>query len=500
MTLNPEQAAFSDLVKSSTWNRILLTGEGGAGKTFALCSIVSDLIRENKSVCVCAPTHTARENLLAKMDEDIRHQVESKTVASLLKQFAFKTDMGGTGFSKPESIGAEFELIIIDEVSMIGKSQYDALQGCGAKIIFTGDFAQLPPVLQESPDWDTEVEQGKLHHVHFVMQMRALGPIHELAQKCRDEVVFPTESDMTEQSSVIVHSTKDSLLERMVSDLLKDPQGIDGMANYRFITHTNKAVLEVGQFIRDLAIAYFVSEEASKCPFTPGEKLLSYQTSAAAYNGDVVTIEEVQVDPLHDRSYYDWDSYLITVRGARGTTIIRTIPPAQCPTRDAQVEQYRELLAQAYKHKDEHNAEMYLERIEHLTEHWVKFGYVNAITAHKSQGQSIPHVYLDTLAIDRAGGKKKLLYVGVSRASRELHTIFVPEKVWKAIRGINAEFKAAKEQYEEVFGEPHWKFKLRMIEAGAIDGAQTPAQKAALTALYEEAIEIRLEELDALLA
>lgn len=500
MTLNAEQTAFNTLVLGGNFSRLLLTGEGGAGKTYALCKTIGDLIRSNQSVVVCAPTHTARENLLAKMDDDIRHLVETKTVASLLKRFGFKTDMGGTGFTAPEAVGAEYSLIVIDEVSMIGKKEYDAIMASSAKVILTGDFAQLPPVLQESPDWDAEVANGNLQLVHFKEQMRALGPIHELAQKCRDEVVFPTENVSDEDSAIIVHASRSELIERMIADICANPAGLVGMADFRYLTHTNAMVTEIGAQVRDAVITHFLGAEAAlSAPFTVGEKLMSYQTSAAAYNGDVVTVEGVEKDHLHDRSMYNWDSWMITVSGARGTTTIRTISPREVIVRDNLTEQYRNMLTEAYKRKDATAIEEYLERIEHLTEHWVKFGYVNSLTAHKSQGQSIPHVYLDTLAIDRAGGKKKLLYVGVSRASRELHTIFVPEKVWRAIRGINEEFKAAKERYEEVFGEPHWKFKLRMIAAGAIDGAQTPAQKAALTALYEEAIESRLEELDALL-
>lgn len=498
MTLNAEQQTFADLVLGGAWSRILLTGEGGAGKTYVMCKVLSELIRQNVKVLLCAPTHLARINLVNKIDDDVCHLAESRTVASLLKRIGFKTDMGTTAFAAPEATGiSEYDVVVIDEVSMIGKTEYDALMEGQAKILFCGDFAQLPPVLQESPDMEND---DRLLRIHFTEQMRAQGPIHQLAQQCRDDVVFPTESVIGEDSSVIVHESTTKLLERMCQDICADPNGLAAMGNYRFITHTNRAVLETGAFVRDLVVAYFQGPEAAKVPFTAGEQLLSYQTTAAAYNGEVVEVVDVEVDAIHEKDRYPWDSYFVTVQGARGTVSIRTIPPTQIPVRDEMVEKYRKLLSEAYKAKDSDAAEAYLERIEHLTTHWAKFGYVNALTAHKSQGQTIQNVYLDTLAIDKASGKKKLLYVGVSRASAELHTVLVPERRWKAIRSINDDFRAAKERYEEVFGEPHWKFKLRMIDAGAIDGAQTPAQKAALTALYEEAIEARLEELEALLA
>jgi hypothetical protein len=501
MTLNAEQQAFSDIILGGAWSRVLLTGEGGAGKTFALCSVVSELARQNVKVLVCAPTHTARNNMAMKMDEDVRHLIESRTVSSLLKCIGFKTELGGTGFSAPESSGiAEYDVVVIDEVSMIGKSHFAALMEGQAKILFTGDFAQLPPVLQESPDWEGEIASGTLRHIHFVQQMRAQGPIHELAQMCREEAVFPTESVYGDDSSIIVHASRDELITQMVNDMCADPNGLSAMSNYRFITHTNKVVLETGAFVRDMAISFFIGEEESKSPFCTGEQLLAYQTSEAAYNGEVVEVLGAEPDPYHDTDQYPWASWVVSVKGNRGETSLRTIAPREMPKRDQLIENYREMLKEAYKRKDTDAIEMYLERITHLSEHWIKFGYVNAVTAHKSQGQSIPNVYLDTLAMDKAPGKKKLLYVGVSRASAELHTILVPERAWKAIRGINDEFKAAKERYEEVFGEPHWKFKLRMIAEGEIDGAQTPIQKAALTALYEEAINARLEELDALLA
>jgi ATP-dependent exoDNAse (exonuclease V) alpha subunit len=499
--LNAEQQNFSDMILGGAWSRVLLTGEGGAGKTFALCSVISELARQGKKVLASAPTHLAKNGLAEKMDEDVRHLIEARTVASLLKQIGFKTDLGGTAFGNPDPSGiAEYDVVVIDEVSMVGKAAFSALMEGQAKIIFTGDFAQLPPVLQESPDWELEISSGAIHHVHFVQQMRAQGPIHQLAQMCREEAVFPTEDHITEQSSVIVHADRHELLDDMLEKLCADERGLAGMGDYRFLTHTNRDVLLTSSFIRDMAISFFLGEAESANPFCVGESLLAYATSAAAYNGEVVKIESVQPDIYHDAEQYPWASWMITITGSRGTDTVRTIPPREMPKRDQLVENYREMLKEAYKRKDSDAIEMYLERITHLSEHWVKFGYVNAMTTHKSQGQSIPFVYLDTLAIDKASGKKKLLYVGVSRASRELHTILVPPRVWKVVRGINDEFKAAKEQYEEVFGEPHWKFKLRMIEAGAIDGAQTPPQKAALTALYLDAIESRMEELDALMS
>jgi hypothetical protein len=221
--LNDEQLEVYMKLINKNFTKLLLMGEAGAGKTYVLTQALAQLHRQGAKVLLCAPTHLARITLLNKMPEDVRPYIETRTVASLLGRFGFNTGDGGVGFSKPKAdrLGG-YQVIALDECSMIGKSEYDVLMSTGAKIVFTGDFKQLPAIMQKGSGMmdDPMVEKFSLRQ-----QMRAPGVIHELAKRNRDGVHFPTESVSDAHSEVVVHASRTALLERMANDIDQDPQG-----------------------------------------------------------------------------------------------------------------------------------------------------------------------------------------------------------------------------------------------------------------------------------
>ena len=213
------------------------------------------------------------------MPDDVRHEMATSTVASLLSRHGFNIGDGSVGFTRPKADRvAQWEVIAIDEVSMLGKTEYDVLKETGAKIIFTGDFAQLPTVMQRKSMMqdDTDLEQ-----FHLDEQMRQHGVIHQVAEANREAVYFPEESMSDETGSVTVHDTNHSMIARMVNDIMADERGVDAHAQYRFITQTNKSVHEVGAFVRDMVIASEFGADAVKNAFVKGEVLLSYETTPA---------------------------------------------------------------------------------------------------------------------------------------------------------------------------------------------------------------------------
>ena len=78
--------------------------------------------------------------------------------------------------------------------------------------------------------------------------------------------------------------------------------------------------------------------------------------------------------------------------------------------------------------------------------------------------------------------RSALLYVGLSRASKTLHTVVVEKPRWQVVREINDRYRNVKHAYEIVFDEPHWKVRVRTGLP-----ARTPEQKLVL-AEYMEAL------------
>ena len=478
LNLNPEQLEIYTKVVGGDFNKLLLMGEAGAGKTYVLTQALAQLHRMEKRVLLCAPTHLARITLLNKMPDDVRPYVETKTVASLLGRFGFNTGDGGVGFSKPKAdrLGG-YDVIALDECSMIGKGEYDVLIESGAKIIFTGDFKQLPAIMQKGSGM---MDDPRVEKFNLTEQMRAPGVIHELAQRNRDGVHFPAASVSDSHSEVVVHATKTGMLERMISDIIGDERGPIAHPNYRFITHKNSVMYETGSFIRDMVIAAEGGDFTAA--ITSGEYLLNYETCPAAYNGEVVRVLQVLRDGGASHSTM-WDSYKIEVEGSRGICFINVIDPRKLALADEYLAQRQELLKEANKRKAFDAAKGYLAEIQHISTYWTKAFYPFAMTTHKSQGQTIEHTYVDTESFAKASNKRALLYVGLSRASVALHTVKVEPPKWQVIRSINDRYKAAKVAYEAMFGEPAHKVRVRTGLP-----ARTPAQKLTLTEYMEALI------------
>lgn len=482
MTLNSAQQNFFDKVTSLNFNKILLTGEAGCGKTYVLCQALAQLHRQGARVLLCAPTHLARVNLQAKMPDDVRHEMATSTVASLLSRHGFNIGDGSVGFTRPKADRvAQWEVIAIDEVSMLGKTEYDVLKETGAKIIFTGDFAQLPTVMQRKSMMqdDTDLEQ-----FHLDEQMRQHGVIHQVAEANREAVYFPEESMSDETGSVTVHDTNHSMIARMVNDIMADERGVDAHAQYRFITQTNKSVHEVGAFVRDMVVASEFGTEAVKNAFVKGEVLLSYETTPACYNGEVVRVLEVIRDPnIMGSARFPWTSYRLLIEGNRGECYVQAIDPKQYHLVEEMVEDLQDKLKYAQKQRAFDAVKSYASEIEHIRSYWTKLLYPFAITCHKSQGMTIESVYVDTNSFSKASNKRALLYVGLSRASKALHTVQVEKPRWKVVREINERYRAIKAQYEQMFNEPHWKVRARTGLP-----ARTPEDKAILTEYFEALI------------
>jgi hypothetical protein len=428
--LNDEQLEVYVKIINKNFNKLLLLGEAGSGKSYVLTHALAQLHRQDTKVLLCAPTHLARITLLNKLPEDVRPYIETKTVASLLGRFGFNTGDGGVGFSRPKAdrLGG-YDIIALDECSMIGKAEYDVLIESGVKIIFTGDFKQLPAIMQKGSGM---MDDERVEKFNLVEQMRAPGVIHTAAQRNRDGVYFPTECVSDGHSEVNVHASKADMLQRMVSDIVSDNRGTSAHPNYRFITHKNSEMYAVGRFVRDMVIAHETGNSTDA--ITVGEYLLNYETCPAAYNGEVVRVTQVLRDGGASHSTM-WDSYKIEVEGSRGKCFVNIIDPRKLHIAEEYLAQRQELLKEANKHKAFDAAKGYLAEIQHISTYWTKAFYPFAMTTHKSQGQTIEHTYVDTESFAKASNKRALLYVGLSRASESLHTIRVAPPKWQVVRG-----------------------------------------------------------------
>lgn len=146
-TERKKMANKKDYLMDSDKN-IFLTGKAGTGKTYQIQQFVEKMKKEGKVVLVSAPTGTAAVN------------AGGETAHSL---FGIPIPCYGVSISKvpPAKIKtlAMADVIIIDEVSMMRNDAFsfamrvlkkaEKLKGSKIRVILTGDFSQLPPVVQK---------------------------------------------------------------------------------------------------------------------------------------------------------------------------------------------------------------------------------------------------------------------------------------------------------------------------------------------------------------
>ncbi len=465
LNLNAQQSAFYDRVVAKDFSKILLTGEAGTGKTFCLTMAMAELFRRGVNVVIVAPTHLARLNLIEKLPQDIRHRVPTMTVASLLSRFGFDRGDGTTQFTAPNGQRLrDYDVIAIDEVSMIGQKDYDVLKISDTRIIFSGDFAQLPAVMAKSAKDDILSGEEKPEHFHFTQQMRQIGVIHQVAERNRDEVYFPDKTLVGDSGeSVIVHNSRGELMETMANQILSTCSTIKETTNYRYICHTNDGVSEANDQIRSKVVAQFLNASPND-HFVVGETLMMYENTPVAYNGEVVEVVDVWADPRYSYvNTYPWEAYKIIIRSNSGCEReIKVIPPRHRPLFKKFFAQLQSDLYRARVHAHHSEADEILEEIRHLKSYWTNVNYPYAVTCHKSQGMTIANVFLDTLSFSKAPSKRSLLYVGLSRASVNLHTIKVAKPEAEIKREINILYRETRIAYENISGQSYLDVKKRI--------------------------------------
>jgi hypothetical protein len=186
-----------------------------------------------------------------------------------------------------------------------------------------------------------------------------------------------------------------------------------------------------------------------------GEHVILNETCEIGYNAEVVRIDNVEAHdlPAWNATYYEVFA---------NESVIKTFDQDTWERISVEIGYMRSQLNALREEKRFDQVKSYTQQIEYIEKTFTKVAYPYATTVHKCQGQTIAHVYLNSLSIDKATNKRALTYVGISRASETLHVVDVPLREWQAQRTCNYVYKEGRAMYEAVFQEKYYRLRDKL--------------------------------------
>lgn len=321
-----------EFIESDEAQYFRLSGFAGTGKTHLMTKVIQWLKEQEIDHIVAAPTNKAAKNL-TQIARNQGVKVEATTVAKLLRlQPIIDVSTGQQQFEFIEGKELEltdYEVMIIDEYSMLSKENFKDLQqaihGSTTKIIFVGDSAQLPPVKEKEPIVTSHPDiQRSANLTQIVRYSGEIAKVAEKIRSCprfqRQTYPFETSTDRTIIKLDVNNWLKMALSHFEQEDWLINPDYI------RIIAWRNKTVDKYNQAIRQALYGENVEQLvvgdrliAKKPVFRklPGGK--SRQKNIILNNSEECKV--IENPQLNFNEKYKWEFYQVKVRTDEGGII-----------------------------------------------------------------------------------------------------------------------------------------------------------------------------------
>lgn len=428
-----------------------LTGSAGTGKTTlvsAILELAKTYFKRNK-ICICAPTHKAKKVIKEKTQWG-----ECETLQSLLG-LKLDTSIEDFDVNNPQfnPIGErrikEYDLVIIDEASMINSELYSTINDnsiyFGTHVLFIGDTMQLNPVKETGISPSLLSPEG--YNLTKIIRQDKINPLLIVLNILREDIFNNTNtyiSYLQQVSSSFIEGIggyavlnanefSSKMNNTFTNELFKTNK------NYcRYITWTNKSIQDVNKYIRNTIFNYVE-------PLTDNELLLSYKTVQKPKSEDILMVNSddyviLKTEKGKDQQY-NLDILVTKIKGVDTDkeTILNFIYPEK-----SNLNRFRDIhdsLVQKAKNRGGRNAWKYFYDFRNsyiLTENIYEDGngqyrkidvkkdidYGYSITIHKSQGSTYNTVFVNGKDINLNKNeieRRRLWYVALSRASNEVY-------------------------------------------------------------------------------
>ena len=371
---------------------------------------------ESFEFVAAAPTNKAAKNL-KQVAMSIGISIDVKTVAQLLGQQPEINEE--TGLEEFTSTGEpkfdDYEVVIVDEFSMINRSNFEEIVSAvsstiNTKVVFVGDAAQLPPVKENSPIVAVSEHIDSMATLTEIVRYE--GEIAVVAEKIRsldryNRTIYPFKSS-NDETIVCQHRRQwlETVTQYFESDDYKtNPDYV------RLLVWRNKTALAANKFVR----SRLWGKDAPL--YVPGDRLIAKKPLFRPRPGKkgknkwgvlINNSEECSVigtasikQLIFDREEYQYWS--VPVKTDSGFEVSLSILTEAS-------EQLKSEKVKYYVEKKQWNRYFDLSRMfDDVT-------YAYGLTVHKAQGSSIDYVFLDTEDMRSCPDLQKMLYTALTRA------------------------------------------------------------------------------------
>ena len=453
--LNDDQVkalgSIKEFLKQADRRQMVLYGAAGTGKTSLINVLLDELDKDPDSpVYYCtAPTNKAVDVIAERTGRDFE-----RTIYSLLGLTLLDFTDGRPKLKKEnESHLHEYDLVIVDEASMVSLALLNEIQRqlliyTSIKMVYVGDRCQIPPV--------DDANNGMLESIIFqlpwqveltkVMRTASENPILGAVTAMRADMksrvdLFDHETRVApDGTGIYFYPLQRPFMNRMLEYFKRDEFKAD--SNYAMaVAYTNAAVDAINEQVRsvlypDCTRTVEIGEEV-RVVKTYGNNVIRGKASffSVLFNVEerlrILEIEDVE-DPAYNIKCYKVKVQNIVRKRSKQTTVTAYIVAPE-GMNDYLV--LKQKLATEAREKAEklntHGHHVYTPKeawkeYSTFTKFYLWFGYIYALTAHKSQGSTIQNVFVVERNINRIAEdelRNKLKYTAFTRAAKELHVL-----------------------------------------------------------------------------
>jgi len=321
--------------KKVDYRYLIIEGYAGTGKTFLIGEFIRNTVKKNSNIHVAMTAPTNKAVRVLRQQSDIRSaNLSFVTIHKLLGLKPQITDDGKQVFVSDlfeKTDIWDFDLIIIDEASMIADELFMELEKHDKKVIFMGDPAQIPPVNEKDsiPMKTLLRDKYKIHCVRLteIMRQAADNPIIKASFYVRNNIdkqdinLENIEKGIDDKNHGVEvwssgNTEQKKLIPAELNRLFCGPEFKHNANHGKVIAWTNELVDRMNKYIRKI----MYGENAYK--IVQGEKLIADSPIVEKNNfGKKVifnTNEEFEVLSYTIEDYHSFDCYLCKVLFVNG--------------------------------------------------------------------------------------------------------------------------------------------------------------------------------------